>query len=388
MKIPDHMRGSILVLGVLLWAAPLGGAKIQERECCRNPETAPVYQSPNIHPDPTRDSWMINMSGAGGETQITIRVANRVSDPYWRTGEFQYLRTSNDGASWSVLPLAAYSPSMSPTTDLIMAPSNGKILYRKVDKWDGYARSEDGGETWRVPNYNIDNLSQKEFTRQALPSEPDAVEGYFLGAQLEAVQPNAPLTVYTSFTLAPWGLRFGSLVRRARQISGIFVSRDGGETWRTFDREARPGSPVGISASNPRVMMIDSVSGLLKSEDGGATWISVEIPKVEAAPVVQDDPEGERQAWGGWNGPEITQIVFDPHDERVIYVVANKGVYRSADGGNTWCLLNLGFDEIEAVRNLLVNSDDPKEIAIGTVHGILLSSDEGCHFRWIFPSQK
>jgi hypothetical protein len=82
---------------------------------------------------------------------------------------------------------------------------------------------------------------------------------------------------------------------------------------------------------------------------------------------------------------EVVQFVIDPSNENIVFVVPNKGIYRSLDGGGTWCLLDLGFDEIEGVHSIAISSPHPLEIFVGTTHGVSYSSDRGCHFTRIYP---
>jgi photosystem II stability/assembly factor-like uncharacterized protein len=69
-------------------------------------------------------------------------------------------------------------------------------------------------------------------------------------------------------------------------------------------------------------------------------------------------------------------------------MLSNKGVYRTTDGGESWRLLNLGYDVLYAYNTIALNPAKPKEVFVGTMNGFYYSKDKGCHFTGIFPNQE
>jgi photosystem II stability/assembly factor-like uncharacterized protein len=360
---------------VLFGAASLAWGQ----ECCRNLDSPPRYTEAAIHPDPVWDSTIISLDSTG----VVLRVRKSVTDPYFRVGEFEYLEQHDNGETWVGTVGDRYSQIMSPTVDLVAAPSDGKILYRKASIFGLYLRSDDAGRTWSLPSYNIGSTTKEAFVYAASRDHR-----YFLSSQIVAVDPRRPLTIYANLAAIPWGALFGSIALPIRALKSLYVSHDGGNDWVQFGTALISKCPLAISPSDPKVMVGCEKGGLVRSTDGGVSWRPIAAQqRLEEPPVVRG-PGHTSQAWPGWNGLDIRQISFDPADERVIYLVTNKGIYRSTDGTDTWCLLNLGFDEIEVINNLTTNEAKPSEIVVGTRYGAFLSMDRGCHFRKIYPVKK
>jgi hypothetical protein len=84
----------------------------------------------------------------------------------------------------------------------------------------------------------------------------------------------------------------------------------------------------------------------------------------------------------------IGQVAFEPGNSKVVYLVTNKGLYRSDDAGASWCLLDVGKDKIGYVKSLFFEPGNPSRIYVGTEDSILLSKDRGCHFQTIFDWPK
>ncbi|MFZ3217554.1 MAG: hypothetical protein WA192_15955 [Candidatus Acidiferrales bacterium] len=117
---------------------------------------------------------------------------------------------------------------------------------------------------------------------------------------------------------------------------GVWKSDDSGRTWvPIFD--GQPTGSIGalaVAPSNPEIIYVGSGEGLrrpdlstgdgiYKSSDGGATWKHL----------------------GLRDGQQITNILVDPQDPNRVFVAvlghpygpnAERGVFRSTDGGETW----------------------------------------------------
>jgi photosystem II stability/assembly factor-like uncharacterized protein len=205
-------------------------------------------------------------------------------------------------------------------------------------------------------------------------------EGYHTRFGIIAIHPHSPLTVYATVDVVPW--KYSEPGKEWDVLERIYLSRDGGESWSRFAERMRYRTALGISPSNADLMYAVGVEGLVKTTDGGKHWHPVtQQRELEARPRSRLDksPDGKPNETLAVRF-EAHEIVFDSKNENIVYVVSNKGIYRTLDGGNKWCLLNLGFDEIDGVTSLLLNPSDPRELFVGSRYGVFHSKDRGCSF--------
>src|SRR5262245_59640506 len=129
---------------------------------------------------------------------------------------------------------------------------------------------------------------------------------------------------------------------------GVYKSTDGGKTWRHIGLEnTRQIGRVIVDPKNPNIVFIAALGhaygpsadrGVFRSRDGGATWEKV---------LFRNDDVG------------AIDLAFDPTNSKIIYAAlwavrrppwfiyapANGpggGLFKSADGGTTWTQLTNG----------------------------------------------
>ena len=117
---------------------------------------------------------------------------------------------------------------------------------------------------------------------------------------------------------------------------GVFKTIDGGQTWRPVTDKYFGGTvgAIGVSASNPDIVYVGTgeyairgnVShgdGVWKTTDGGKKWTSIGLEATHQISRVRVHPTNPDIVWVGAQGR-----VFGPNAER--------GVYKTTDGGKNW----------------------------------------------------
>jgi photosystem II stability/assembly factor-like uncharacterized protein len=152
---------------------------------------------------------------------------------------------------------------------------------------------------------------------------------------------------------------------------GVWRTTDAGRTWQPLFDDQPTGSVgcVAVAPSNPDVLYVGSGEGLqrpdlstgdgvYKSTDGGKTWKNM----------------------GLRDGQQIPAIVVDPHDPDRAFVAvlghpygpnAQRGVFRTTDGGKTWDRVLYRDENAGAVALAL----DPADAR--TVYAVLWESRQG-----------
>lgn len=226
--------------------------------------------------------------------------------------------------------------------------------------------------------------------------EGDAVEGW------ERL-PGAPIGV-VCLAVSPTYATDQTVVAGAK--SGLFVSRDGGDTW-----EPAPISMAGamaitlaFSANYPRdgVLLAGTLEdGVFYSDNRGASWqrksfglLDGTVYAVAFSPNFGHDEtlfagtdstvyysyNGAR-AWKALPFPEdaapALSLALSPTfaDDGTVYVgTEQQGLYRSTDRGQSWEKLNLPS---ACVNGLLAGAGGPEALLAATENGLFLSSDRG-----------
>lgn len=233
---------------------------------------------------------------------------------------------------------------------MVVHPRNPDIAFAAVlghafgpNPERGVYRTKDGGKTWQ----------------QVLKKDAET------GASDVAMDPSNPNILFAGFWQArrkPWDLVSGG------PGSGLYVSRDGGDTWKPLTGDGLPEGiwgKVGVAVApsdNDRVYALIEAEkgGLFRSDDGGETWTratsdralrqrawyyttmtvnpknadDVWFPQVPLLRTI-DGGKTIRYVKGPHHG-DYHDAWIDPNNPKRMIVANDGGVDVSVDGGETW----------------------------------------------------
>lgn len=152
--------------------------------------------------------------------------------------------------------------------------------------------------------------------------------------------------------------------------ASIFISQNGGETWRSCPEVAEirdrfgwslPYSPEagcvrGFAFNGSRGYAAVEVGGALRSDDGGETWQLTEGSdgkpgfSAPAEPLIH---------------PDVHSIYTHPSSPDLVYAPTGGGFYRSMDGGKTWSSRYVCY-----ARAAWIDPADPEHIVLGPANGV------------------
>lgn len=260
---------------------------------------------------------------AGGRASRAVGVPGDPLTYYVAAASGGVWKSIDGGMNWK--PIFDDEPTSS-IGSIALAPSNPSVIYvgtgeanirGNVAPGDGIYRSTDGGKTWQNVWKQVGQIGRM----MVHPVNPEVAFAAVLGSA------------------------FGPSPER-----GVYRTKDGGHTWqRVLSKDADTGAcDVCFDPNNPNVLFAclwqarrmpwgltsgGPGSGLYVSRDGGDTW-----KQLGGHGMAKDDLKGLPEGIYG-----KSTIVVAPSDSRRVYALieAEKGgLYRSEDGGEKWELVN------------------------------------------------
>ncbi len=244
----------------------------------------------------------------------------------------------NHRVNWSDWVLTT---NAAPRPDFVYSPVNSNLIWAGLTPAclaggppEPMYHSSDGGRTWRE-----------------LPAGRDL--------QPVVAHPSDPGRLYA----------FG--------CDGVYLTRDGGETWQYqgstlwglyFVSDIAPVDPNWTTVFASGVS--EGGGGMVaRSTNSGQTWQQV-------TPLYAD-------IW--W----ITDVWVDPTNAQRVYFTEPNGVWRSTNGGNTWQRFTAGLEEIVwapgrgtyGLLEIVSRLDDPQHLYLGTQAGLYESLNGGESWR-------
>lgn len=235
-----------------------------------------------------------------------------------------FFRSADGGVSWERGGLGLRTSNRAFGT-LLVDPNNPSVIYAGAAGGDNDTifKSVDSGRTWSSLTRNLGAVS---FPR------------------LLAVQGGAATTIYV-------GTR-----------EGLRKSTDGGATWSEVGLQLeRVLEFMVIDPTNPARLYVASGNRLYSSVDGAATW---------------------QEASNGLPGlGNITHLTIDRKTPTTLYaivspIVGRYLIYRTTDGARSWSQLPSEFTDAP-LRTLTVDAFDSATLYLGTARGLFKSADGG-----------
>lgn len=239
---------------------------------------------------------------------------------------------------------------------IVTHPTDPDIVYVGVmgPAWSdgqerGVYRTTDGGASWQRVLWRNERTGVGDLIMD--PSNPDKL-----------------FAAMWEFRRDPWFFTSGG------PGSGLFVTRDGGDTWEELGPDA--GLPEGdlgriglaASPSSPNVVyaLVEATrSALLRSDDGGFSWHTIsDEPDIAPRPFYYAD------------------LRVDPQNENRLYSL-HSAIQVSEDQGRTWrTVVSSGIIHGD-VHELWIDPDDPRRMILGEDGGIAFTYDRGDHWRFV-----
>jgi len=362
--------------GIGLWV--FVGVSAIEGQCGRPDWSNVLYEYYPGHERDARAATIIKVSEDNEQLMLVVYKSAFRNKNFYYTPE--YFQTKDNGKSWQTLIGDQPQTLQAVPYIYFQSPSDPKTSYKLLSDLGLYLRSEDSGRTWALPQYSVDGKTPMQI------ADETGGRGYHLEARIVGVHPKDAKTLFAGMRVAPWSDSSSDL--RTKQLSGLYKSVDGGEHWvrltdeiHAFGLNWTQTSAVGVSPGNPDIIFAVGQHGIEKSENGGKTWALVgQAGLLNSRPLYRAEVNSKTKMLGAPVSQEVYEFLFDPNTLQTVYMLTNRGIYKTIDGGNSWRLLALGFDEIDAITTVALNPTNPDQIFVGSKYGIFFSKDGGCHF--------
>jgi photosystem II stability/assembly factor-like uncharacterized protein len=265
----------------------------------------------------------------------TVRaLASDPRDPqriYLGTGDGILYRSDDGGLQWHRLDPGFPQRGMS--LDDIVVDGRGVVF---IGYWQvhgsggGVARSTNGGQTFAV----------------------------LKGVDGESVR---------SLAIAPSDARLIA----AGTLTGVFLSRDRGQSWARITPESHPDlrniESLAFDPVDPQIIYAGTWHLGWKTLDGGATWVPMHRGMIDDSDVMT-----------------LTIDRWHPQD---IYATACTGIYRSTENASEWTKLEGIPFSSRRTRAFAQSADDKKVLLAGTTEGLWISENSGGTWSRVTPKE-
>ena len=343
----------------------------------------------------------IGPASFGGRIDDVEAIAGRPTTIFVGTAGGGIFRSTNNGTTW--IPVFDRDGRSTSIGDIAIAPGDPGIVWagtgepnnRQSSTWgDGVYRSLDGGSTWA----HMGLRETQQIGRVVIhPRDPRIVyvaalgnlwassddRGLYrttdAGATWKKVLAGNDVTGAVDVALDPDGRTvYAAMYQRQRKGygfvgggpgSGLFRSRDGGDTWEALTNGLPQGVKgrigIAIAPSQPNIVyaIVESrQGGVFRSDDRGSTW--------------------RRQSSVNPRPMYYSQIRVDPQHPDRVWVLGTY-LHKSIDGGRTFTTDGTG-DRIHVDHHALwLNPADGEHMILGNDGGLYASHDGARNWDFI-----
>ncbi len=341
-------------------------------------------------------------SGDGGENWIPVAGTSPRLPAYGvavDSVDSRLILATAQGVSYASLPGAdpwsenAINDLSTDVVSIAVDPTNLAIIYAStVDAVNASGlpslgrvfRSRDGGRSWQLvrdddPRLHAIVALTVDAAGDLYAAGPYGFSKLPAGSNSwihQFVETLSTAVLSTSVTADP---HLPGLIFLSSSLSGLQRTRDGGKTWQSFPFGV---NQIAIDPTDSRRVYAATPFGFFHSSDGGDTFPGIFPPLFPPPFPPQPPPTPTWSVAVAASKPNViyrlgsdtfplsfalfrsddfgvtwkllrhpaesdsraSQVLVDPHDENVVYVVSQfHGVLRSADGGLTWKSLNDGL---------------------------------------------
>ncbi len=147
----------------------------------------------------------------------------------------------------------------------------------------------------------------------------------------------------------------------------IYKTRDGGQTWTNLSKGMSHSRVIsmGVDPAYPATVYAGTKGdAVYKSHDGGQRWASMRSGLDDAT-----------------ISSVVNQFVFDPLDNRHIFLATTMGVFETKNGGENWTKKMEGMKEVLMVVSLGMDPTRPAILYAGTSGGVYKTVNEAGHWE-------